>query len=283
MIKEFLKGILIGVANIIPGVSGGTMAVSMGIYDKIITAITEILKNFKKSVLTLMPYALGAVFGIGALSFVVKYVLQVYPLQTSGLFIGLIVGGLPIILKKVKGAKIGVSNILLFVVFFVIVVGMAVLNGSATTSTDIAVNPYTMLQLFLVGMIAAATMIIPGVSGSMVLMILGFYNIIISNISSFIEAVIRFDIPAIIHGFRIFIPFGIGVLLGIGIISKVIQILFAKVPILTYCAILGLIFGSPIAIIYKAGIVSASIPAILVTIVTFAVGFWIAFALGKEE
>lgn len=283
MIKEILKGVLIGIANIIPGVSGGTMAVSMGIYDKLIGAITGILKDFKKSVITLIPYILGAALGIGALSFVVRYTLEVYPLQTSGLFIGLIVGGLPIIIKKVKGAKTGILNILLFLIFFLVVVGMAVLNGGESASTDIVVNVYTMLQLFFVGMIAAATMIIPGVSGSLVLMILGFYNIIVSNISNFIEAVLHFDLPAITHGLGIFIPFGLGVLLGIGIISKIIQILFAKVPVLTYYAILGLIFGSPLAILYKAGITHTSTSGIIMTVVTFVCGFWVAFALGKDE
>lgn len=283
MIKEILKGVLIGIANIIPGVSGGTMAVSMGIYDKLIGAITGILKDFKKSVITLIPYILGAALGIGALSFVVRYTLEVYPLQTSGLFIGLIVGGLPIIIKKVKGAKTGILNILLFLIFFLVVVGMAVLNGGESASTDIVVNVYTMLQLFFVGMIAAATMIIPGVSGSLVLMILGFYNIIVSNISNFIEAVLNFDLPAITHGLGIFIPFGLGVLLGIGIISKIIQILFAKVPVLTYYAILGLIFGSPLAILYKAGITHTSTSGIIMTVVTFVCGFWVAFALGKDE
>lgn len=282
-IKEFLKGILIGIANIIPGVSGGTMAVSMGVYDKLILAITGIRKHFKKSVLTLLPYFLGAVAGIGILSFVVKQALSVYPLQTSGLFIGLITGGLPVIIKKVKGARIGVSNIILFLAFFALVVGMAVINGSEGTATDITLSISSMIQLFFVGMIAAATMIIPGVSGSLVLMILGFYNLIISNISTFLEALIAFDMPAILHGLGIFIPFGLGILVGIGIIAKIIEWLFVKVPILTYYAILGLIFASPIAILYKIGISNLSITTLFVTLITFAIGFGTAYFLDSEE
>ena len=164
--KEFLKGVLIGVANIIPGVSGGTIAVSMGVYDKIIKAITGIRKNFKKSILTLLPYAIGAVTGIGLLSFVVKYFLSNYPMQTSGLFIGMIIGGLPILVKHVKGAKFTIGNMIAFVVFFCIVAGMAFLSGGEGSATDIAVNFGTVVQLFLMGTIASATMIIPGVSGS---------------------------------------------------------------------------------------------------------------------
>ena len=281
--KEFLKGVLIGVANIIPGVSGGTIAVSMGVYDKIIKAITGIRKNFKKSILTLLPYAIGAVTGIGLLSFVVKYFLSNYPMQTSGLFIGMIIGGLPILVKHVKGAKFTIGNMIAFVVFFCIVAGMAFLSGGEGSATDIAVNFGTVVQLFLMGTIASATMIIPGVSGSMVMMICGFYGIIISNISNFISSLLQWDMPVLLHGFGVLFPFGLGVLLGIGLVAKLIEILFEKVPVLTYCAILGLIFGSPIAILYKANITSVSIAGVLVTVVTFCVGFAISFLLGKDE
>jgi putative membrane protein len=283
IVKEIIKGILIGIANIIPGVSGGTMAVSMGVYDKIISAITGFRKNLKKSILTLIPYIIGAAAGIGILSFVVNYTLSTYPLQTSGLFIGLIIGGLPILGKHIKGAKLTAGNIIVFVVFFCIVTGMAFISGSEGSATDITVNVSTVIQLFFVGIIASATMIIPGVSGSLVMMVLGFYGIIISSISNFITSLLHFDMPALIHGFGVLFPFGIGVLVGIGLVAKLIEILFAKVPVLTYCAIFGLIIGSPIAIIYKAGISYVSIWSVLVTVVTFGVGFAITFLLGKDE
>lgn len=282
-LKEIIKGVLIGVANIIPGVSGGTMAVSMGVYDKIIKAITGFRTDIKKSILTLLPYILGAATGIGVLSYIVKYALNTYPMQTSGLFIGLICGGVPVLVKKVQGAKLSVGNIIAFVVFFCIVVSMAFMNGNEGSTSDIAVNVSTIVQLFLVGIIASATMIIPGVSGSLVMMILGFYGIIISNISNFISSLLHFNMNSLMHGFGVLFPFGIGVLLGIGLVAKLIEILFAKVPVLTYCAILGLVFGSPIAIIYKIGIDAVSIPNVLVTIVAFCVGFYIAYFLGHDE
>ena len=175
-IKDFLKGILIGIANIIPGVSGGTMAVSMGIYDQLISAITGLRKNLKRSLRILLPIVLGAVAGIACLSFVITYLLENFPLQTSTLFIGLILGGLPMLYGHVKGAKIGIPHAVLFVIFFAIVIGMAVVNGASDSATDIAVNFITVIELFVIGMVASATMIIPGVSGSLVMMLLGFYN-----------------------------------------------------------------------------------------------------------
>ncbi len=282
-IKEILKGIIIGIANIIPGVSGGTMAVSMGVYDKIILAITGLKKDLKKSILTLLPYVIGVLVGIGMFSFIVKISLDNYPLQTSGLFVGLVIGGVPIIVKNVQGKKRNFFHILLFILFLIIVVGMAFLNGNESSATDITVNVWNMIQLFFVGIIAAGTMIIPGVSGSLVLMILGFYNAIVSNISEFIHALIEFDIPALLHGFGIFIPLGLGILVGIGLVAKLIEILFAKFPVYTYYAILGLIVGSPIAIIYKAGITSFDFLSIILTVITFVVGFAISYYLGDDK
>lgn len=283
LIKDILKGSIIGIANIIPGVSGGTMAVSMGIYDRLISAITGITKDFKKSMRVLIPIVLGAAIGIIALSYVITPALERYPLQTSCLFIGLILGGLPILTKHVKGVKVGPSHIIVFILFFALVIGMALFKGSESNVTDITVNFGTMIQLFFVGIIASATMIIPGVSGSMVMMILGFYNIIVSNITAFINALISFDIPALIHGFGVFVPFGIGVLAGIGIVAKIIEVLFAKQPTLTYCGILGLVIASPIGILYKVGFSSVNILSIIISVVTFVIGFVLASVLGKEE
>ena len=103
LLKEICRGILIGVANIIPGVSGGTLAVSMGVYDKIIYALTHIRKEFKQSLKILVPVGIGAVIGLIGLSFVIKWLFEYYPIQTNFLFIGLIIGGLPAIFKRMEG------------------------------------------------------------------------------------------------------------------------------------------------------------------------------------
>ena len=106
MIKDILKGAVIGIANIIPGVSGGTMAVSMGIYDKIIHSVTHLFSEFKKSVKTLLPIGIGVVIAIVAVARLIEYMFGVIPFQTNLLFIGLILGGLPSIAKKVKGLSL---------------------------------------------------------------------------------------------------------------------------------------------------------------------------------
>ena len=126
---DVIKGVLIGLANIIPGVSGGTMMVSMGVYEKIIGVVNNLFKDIKKSIVTLLPLGIGMALGVVAFSFIIPWCLEVYPFPTSFCFIGLILGGVPSILKPAKeslvkeGKSISLAHILVFAAFFALAVG----------------------------------------------------------------------------------------------------------------------------------------------------------------
>ena len=282
MFKNIIKGMMIGIANIMPGGSGGTLAVSMGIYDKLIHCITHILSEFKESMKFLLPIFAGAGIALVALTFVIEALFQYYPIPTNLLFIGLIVGGLPPVVTKVKSHKLSFGHILAGLLFFALVVGMAMMgdNGNRQVTLNLGIVP--MIKLVLVGIIAAATMIIPGVSGSMVLLILGYYEPIIQQITAFCTAVITLDMAGILHGIAILLPFGIGVLIGILGIAKIIEIIFEKYPVYAYCAIIGLIAASPIAILVCSNFAGFSVSVLLISIVTFAAGFGIAIKIGDK-
>lgn len=282
MFKNIIKGMMIGIANIMPGVSGGTLAVSMGIYDKLIHCITHILSEFKESMKFLLPIFAGAGIALVALTFVIEALFQYYPIPTNLLFIGLIVGGLPPVVTKVKSHKLSFGHILAGLLFFALVVGMAMMgdNGNRQVTLNLGIVP--MIKLVLVGIIATATMIIPGVSGSMVLLILGYYEPIIQQITAFCTAVITLDMAGILHGIAILLPFGIGVLIGILGIAKIIEIIFEKYPVYAYCAIIGLIAASPIAILVCSNFAGFSVSVLLISIVTFAAGFGIAIKIGDK-
>ena len=173
MIKSFVKGMVIGIANIVPGVSGGTMMVSMGIYDKLIHCITHLFSEFKQNVLFLLPIALGMVAAIAGSSFGLSYLFSSFPIQTNLLFVGLILGGLPAIWKKVKGRGIKAGHGAVGILFFVLVVGLAAMGETEGAAADLTFSAASVVKLVLVGVIASATMVIPGVSGSMVLMLMG--------------------------------------------------------------------------------------------------------------
>lgn len=288
-IIDIIKGAMVGVANIIPGVSGGTMMVSMGIYQKIIGAINNLFKEFKKSVLTLLPILIGMVLGIGVFSFVIPWCLEVYPFPTSFCFIGLILGGVPAIIKPTRESlakekkSISVPHIIAFIFFFVLAIVMAAMNETETSSASFDLNIGFVITIFIVGVVAAATMVIPGVSGSLVLMILGFYSGIMESVSGLIASLFEGDWSAFGHYFGILLPFGLGVIVGILGVAKLIDWLFAKYPSITYCGILGLIVASPIAIIIKMGTNNINPVTVIVGIVLLVVGTWFTYWFGKKS
>ena len=282
IVQDILRGMVIGLANIIPGVSGGTMMVSMGIYDTIIGCINSLFKDFKRCMKTLWPYALGMLLGILGLAKLITYLLGNFPLQTNLAFIGLIFGGLPIILKKIKGEKKGVPGAVVFALAFALVIGLQILGEGSGVDKALTFSIGQAIVLFLMGMIASATMVIPGVSGSMMLMLLGYYNPIVGTVSRMVDALMAFNMGEILSCCGILIPFGLGVLLGIFAIAKLIEVLLAKFPGVTYCGILGLVAASPVAILMAMNYTGVTAVSIAVSVVTFVVGFAAAYKLGGE-
>ncbi len=282
MLKMILKGVVIGVANIIPGVSGGTMAVSMGIYDKIIHAATHLLSEFKKSMKILLPILIGAALGLVVVARLIQIMFDKAPLQTNLLFVGLIVGGLPAMTKKVKGQSIRLSHIIACVLFFAFVVGLAAMGETEGTAADMTFTVVNVAKFFGVGIVASATMVIPGVSGSMILMIMGYYNPILKEVNRFIDNLLSFNVSGLIDGCTILVPFGIGVVVGIFAIAKVIEIIFTKFPYVAYWAIIGLIVASPFAILMMNSLGTISVVTVLTGIVALAAGVVVAMKLGEE-
>ncbi len=280
-IANILRGMVIGIANVIPGVSGGTMMVSMGIYDKLILVLTHFIKRMKEAVALLVPILVGMLLSIAIFAKIFSEILfPRFPLQTNLFFIGLILGGLPVIYGKVRGNTIRIPQIIAFLLFFVMVVGFACVGEGGGSSADISFSAGNVVKLFGVGIIAAATMVIPGVSGSMIMMILGYYNTIIDTINNFINALKVFDIAAMLDTFVVLVPFGIGVLTGIVAVAKLIEFMLKKYPLVTYWAIIGLIAASPFAILIMMEIATIGVVEIATGIVLLAVGFFISLKLG---
>ena len=275
-IKNMAKGAVIGIANIIPGVSGGTMAVTMCIYDKLIYCLTHLFKEFKKSIKFLIPILLGAAVALVAGSFGIEFLFRKFPVPTNLFFIGLILGGLPMMTKKVKGQKIKVGHMISLLVFFALVVVMGLMGDKEGRAVDLSFNFLNVIILFIVGVIASATMVIPGVSGSMVLLLLGFYNPIILSLTSG-------DFAGVLQGCGILVPFGLGVVIGIFAIAKLIEIIFEKFPLYANWAIIGLIVASPFAIIFNnpASFSGVTVLTVVSSVITFAVGSFVALKLGE--
>lgn len=270
-----IKGFFFGVANIIPGVSGGTIAITMGIYEDMISSISGFLKNPKKSIMYLLPIGIGAVLSILLMSKIISFCLDRFPAPTNLFFIGLIVGGIPLLTRKVKGAKFNPINAFLLLLTFSIIMFMTFSDGGGSNMDLSNVTFGKMILLFIVGMIAAGCMVIPGISGSFVLMLLGAYKPVISVIGDLT------NFSNLGHNLSILIPFGIGVVVGIILIAKILEFLFNKYEVSTYYAILGFILASVIALAVTVIGVHASVIEIIVGIVLFAVGSTIGYKLGE--
>lgn len=283
---DIIKGIMIGIANAVPGVSGGTIMVSMGIYDKIISSITGLLKHPVKSIKTLLPYAIGMLVGIVGALLAVSYLYANFPVQTCLAFIGLILGGLPILLKRIKGTTIRLPHIITFAVFFVFIIVLQIVGNNEGASASLSFSVTNYIILFVVGVIASATMVIPGVSGSMMLTILGYYQPISDRISDIVTTIKDGNMGEVGTMCLPLIPFTIGVVLGIFGVAKLIELLIAKKEALTFCGILGLVMASPIvipmAMVASNGVPTVGVVEVLTGIVTLVIGTVIALFLGKE-
>ena len=271
-----LKGFVIGIANIIPGVSGGTLAITLGIYEDLIKAISHFFSNIKENLKLLTPIFIGMVLSLAILSNVIGYSLEHYPIPTTLFFVGLILGGLPLLVKHIKGKEKSISNWIVFLITFLIVAVFAFLkSGNAMVDlSNLSIGGY--LLLFIVGVVAAATMVIPGISGSFVLMLLGYYEPIINIIREFTK------FKNFTSNFIILAVFGIGVLLGIIVIAKIIEYLLEKQPIKTYYGIIGFVLSSMISIIIPLLELNFVISQVVIGIILLLIGMVIAYKLGEE-
>ena len=278
---DLIKGIFVGVANVIPGVSGGTMAVSFGIYDKLLNAISNLLKSFKKSFFTLLPIILGMAIGIVGFTYIIPWLLANFPFATSCAFTGLIIGGIPAILRSLKDSwqseekKSLLVNILVFLILLAVAMAMVFLNGDSESGIALTASAGMIVKIFFMGIIASATMVIPGVSGSLVLMILGYYFGVINSVKQFVEALRALNLQGMLNQLYILIPFAIGCILGIFFISKLISYMLKHFASATFIGIFALVASSPISIFYKVNqeysMKGTSIASIIVGVVLLVV------------
>ena len=280
-----VKGFIMGIANIIPGVSGGTLALTLGIYERFIGAISHFFSNLKENIKFLLPIAIGLCLAILSMSRVIDYSYEHFPMPTTLFFVGLVIGGIPMLYHKVKGKKEGkqISSWIILLMTFSLVIVMAFADQLFGTTAKVNLSGLDLwgyIILFFVGMIAAATMVIPGVSGSLVLMLLGYYYPILKVVKS----LTKFENL----GENIMIAgiFGVGVLVGIVLISKIIEFLLKKFETKTYYGVLGFIFASilaiPISTYNEVENLVFSVPQILIGIIFMAIGGLIAYKLGDE-
>lgn len=235
---DILRGVGIGIAFIIPGFSGGSVAAILGVYERLVGAVADIFKHFKTSVLTLLPILIGMLIGIAALIFPIQWGLHHYPIPTVTLFVGLAIGGIPSVTEKMKGAKFSWQYAL--ALFIPLLAAAALCFLPLAGEVDLfSLNAGGYLLLILIGIVGSCALVIPGISGSMLLLIFGYYNPIVELITK-----------NLLHGLNVGISFAVlaclavGLVVGFFAISVIMRTLLKKCPRGTYFSILGFIVGS---------------------------------------
>ncbi len=285
IITDFFKGVAMGIANVIPGFSGGTMAVILKVYERVIGGFDQIAKHPIKVLKDLWAILLGLLVGILLAIITIVKLLEIFPLPSIVFFIGLVLGALPDIFKEYKKtSKFKYTDVLTFAIGLIIIVGLPFLTTSTKNITEI--DFWLVLVLFIMGAISAAAMILPGVSGSMVLMIFGYYFCVTSNISVFIESILSWNTDSLMFSFWILLAFGIGCIVGVLLISKLLTFLFGKYPRTTYAFILGLLVASPFAMLFSGykdypNIFDFNIWIYIASLITLALGLFITLFLSK--
>ncbi len=235
-IINVLKGVVIGIANAIPGVSGGTMMVIMKVFDRLMGAVTLNLKKLKENFVFLLTIIIGMGIGVILSAKVLTVCFENFYVQTQFFFMGVVLGSLPMIYRvATEKEKFSVRHIIPFLIGVGTIIGVTVVSmsigaNSVRTSLDVG----TFFYLAVICVVAAAAMIMPGLSGSLVLLILGGYQTVI-------QAVDEMNIP-------ILIPAAIGIIIGVVLCAKLITVCLKKWFRGTYAVILGLICGSFYAI-----------------------------------
>jgi len=281
-LSDIIKGVFLGIANIIPGFSGGTMAVVFGVYERLIYAISHFFEAPLKTIKDMWALGLGIILGLILAVFGVTLLLEHFPLETLLLFIGLIIGGIP---KTSKEADLKENNKHLIYVLFGALVIILLLFLPTSDTVALNLNPLLLISLLIIGVITASSMVVPGVSGSLILLVFGFYDLLVVTLSDFIKGFLSFEFNGLMDAFIILMVFGIGVLVGIIVIAKIIEQLLINHKPLVYSFIVGLLIMSPLAVLIKSRHLIDSIDSINIIsgTVLFMIGVFIAYRFGKKD
>lgn len=268
MLKSLLvifKGFFVGGTMMVPGVSGGSMAMILGIYNRLIEGIANFRKSPAKNAVFLIKFGLGAVFGIALFSrFVITPLLNAFPLQVSYFFLGAVAGGIPMIYKTAGVKKLSLNAIIYPVIGIIFVLLIAIIpEGLFAPSNELTLG--NMVLQFFGGIIIAIGLILPGISVSQLLLMLGLYGSVISAITTF--------------NILPFIPLALGVVIGSLLSAKLMDKAMQKYPEATYLIVFGFLLGS-LPELFPGIPTGINIP---ICILTFVLGFGFIYLLQRLE
>ncbi|HHA0334070.1 TPA: DUF368 domain-containing protein [Staphylococcus aureus] len=270
---NILKGFAMGTSDLVPGVSGGTIALLLGIYNQFIASISGIFsRRFWPSFTFLIPIIIGMLLAMGSLSNLFNYLLSQHHIPTMFFFGGLIIGIVPYLLK-ISNYKTSFTT----KHYMMVIAGIAILivitlmnNGDKHAGETLTLSTGLIIKYFIAGMCASSAMLLPGISGSFMLLVFGVYGTVMLAISEVVK--LNFT------GLPILLAVGFGVLAGFIISSKIIQYFLTHHKLMTFALIIGFIVGSLFAVFPG---LPTNIVMWFVSLVVFIIGFIVSLTLGR--
>lgn len=254
---NILKGIFIGAGAIVPGLSSGVLCVIFGIYEKLLDAVLNFFKDIKQNVKFLFPIILGGIIGVLLFSNLLNYLLSNFPIQTKSIFIGLILGTIPSLIKEVnEKARFKKKNIIFLLITLVIGIVTVVLENRINMAINI--DNVSTIYLIICGAIMSLGIIVPGVSSTIILMLLGVYPI-------YLQSIANIYLP-------ILVPMGIGLIVGSILIMKLTKKLLEKYYGETFYSIIGFTSGSIFVLLPQR----MTLLEIIICMLCIILGIWIS-------
>lgn len=266
-----LRGMAVGITETVPGVSGSTIAMILGIYERLIYSLSILTTNKRKEAIPfLIKFAAGMIIGFACSIFLINYLLDTYRTPTLMFFTGIIAGFLPYLWKEtisLSNNKLHVKHYIIIMLFLSLVVTSQLLNGSIEIDpSNLSLGDY--IFFVIAGFIASTALVLPGMSGALILTILGIYELAVASLISL--------------DWTIIVLIGTGVVLGVLITSKLIRYLLTNFMVETYAAMVGLVGGSIYAILNNIdGPFDTS--TILISAITFNAGILLIVILKQVQ
>ncbi|HEJ7618719.1 TPA: DUF368 domain-containing protein [Staphylococcus aureus] len=270
---NILKGFAMGTSDLVPGVSGGTIALLLGIYNQFIASISGIFsRRFWPSFTFLIPIIIGMLLAMGSLSNLFNYLLSQHHIPTMFFFGGLIIGIVPYLLKisNYKTSFTTKHDMMVIAGIAILIVITLMNNGDKHAGETLTLSTSLIIKYFIAGMCASSAMLLPGISGSFMLLVFGVYGTVMLAISE----VVKLNFA----GLPILLAVGFGVLAGFIISSKIIQYFLTHHKLMTFALIIGFVVGSLFAVFPG---LPTNIVMWFVSLVVFIIGFIVSLTLGR--
>lgn len=267
-IVNFIKGILIGIAVVIPGLSGSIFAVVVGLYERLIYAVSHFRQNVKKNLIFLLPIALGGIIGILLSAKLILWVCEEYTQEAYFFFIGLVIGSFPLMIRKMTGIAFRPRYLLITAAAFIVMTGLSYLSSAQADSGYIAIREISgiipFLTVLLAGAFSCSLMSVPGVSGSVLLMVIGQYGTVyyaVGQCTDWLKYMVQGDFSAAQEasaGIFVALLFAAGAAVGFVLISKLLSKLLERAEALTYYGVTGMVCGAIVTLFWQGVLSDAS-------------------------